>query len=975
MKRALFFAFLIGLFFSTGSLQAQQYISCGCSCNWGYWNTGANHTILFNGTTVTLDGVNIVSDATKEVWVGVFYDSLGTLKNAGNLQWTGVSNALTAWGTESGYVNGLASNELMKWKICVKTLPSGPTTKYDATAVYMPFMPNTSNYATNGMSGLTSLTATSALGVAATSLISPTSGCGLSSAQTVQVSFTNNQAGNISGNINLTYSINGGTPATGVFTGGLAAGQTANYTFTQPANLSALGVGNTDSTYQITFTVQMATGTDVNPNDNTMTVAVTNEVPPATSFHVNTTTYPTYPNFCYAPGLAPITLIGVPAGGTFSGDGVSGNYFIPDMAKGMCATCTSFVVTYNYFDAASQCTGSAQGTIYLNTIPTAAINNNDVDLCVFETITVTGSPAGGVFMGSSYLNASTGIFTPAIAQNYNLTYKYTNPTTGCSDTSDVKVFIAHSLPNATINNLHRAYCSDGADVTLQGSPAGGTYSSSTGAVIANGVFKPSQTSVLTHNITYAYTDANGCFDDFSTNVKVFNGNPTLDFTGLLPAYCNDDTSFTLTPVYTTTPSSLSWVGATNAQFSPTTIGSQTVSLTGLWTNVYFNDTAICNNVATHSTIVWALPQVNLSNGLPISNIGSVETAEPDSVHLNAGPGYTYIWSTGQTSQIITTPGYGVYWVTITDNHGCKNSDDLAITGTDLKVAVLASPVSNCEFINPCSTPVTVKVTNPGTYTFTTHDIISFTGRINNDLVQSQTISLGDNTPITSIAPGDTVLFTFNSSLPGCSTLVNPGDYSFKVVAKFVPNTTVFQLPDVQSNNDTLITIVTNGGLPVVDLGADITTGSPDTITLNAGDGFVSYLWTAGSPGAVDQIITVPLFFGDEEYCVEVVDVYGCETSDCIVIYNGIDELASSYELFNVYPNPSHGSFFVDMSNRSNQPVSFEILDAQGKLVKRAVSQQTSQFTKEFDVRDLPKGLYSIRAYNGVDYVSAHILIQ
>lgn len=971
MKKALTLAFILSILLISNQLQAQAFSTCSCLCGWGYTNTGSNHTIGLTSTVVTLDGNVIAGNGTTQnVYLGVFYDSLGTLKNAGFVAWTGAPTAITAWGAESGITNGFANNELFKWKMCVVNLTNNTSTTYDCVVEYLQFMPNTSNYSTNGLSNVNSISAVSAIGLEAQSWLAPMDGCGLDNAETVQVKFKNDQAGTITQNILLSYSINGGTPVTETYTNDVIAGEVVTYTFTQTANFSAIG------TYDVSFSVQLATGNDTDPTDNTVTTTVTNQTPPSVSFGANMSEFPTYPNFCYTSFMSPITLTGTPAGGVFTGDGTQANLFIPDQAKGMCPTCTSFVVCYEFFDPVTDCTGSYCDTIFLNTIPNASITTTDLDLCQYDTIVVNGSPAGGVFSDNfNVVNASSGVFSPQTAGNYVMTYTYTNPATGCFKVSTPKTFVAHALPVAGISNFKRAYCSDGADVTVNGTPAGGVFTSSTGAVFQGNIFKPSQSSVLTHQVKYAYTDSWGCYDDFTISIKVFNGNPTIDFTGLATNYCVFDPQVTLTPVHPITPASTQWTGATNGVFNPNTIGTKTVSLKGFWNNLYFGDTATCDNQVNKNTIVYALPQINLAANFNLSNIGSVETAEPDTIQLNAGPGYQYSWNTGQSTQLITTTGYGDYSVTITDNHGCKNSDTLAVTGTDLTVIELVSPSSNCEFPDPCSIPVTVKVTNPGTYKFKKFDKISFTGKINNNLVQSQTIELGVNTTIQEIAPGDTVLFTFNNQLPGCSTLVNVGEYSYRIVGKFMPNTTIFQLPDVKPSNDTLVAIVENGGVPVVNLGADITSATPDTITLNAGDGFVSYLWTSGAPGAVDQVIQVPYFNGSTEFCVTVVDRFGCEASDCITIFNGIDNLAASYESFNIYPNPSNGLFRVEISNLSNKEVSFDILDVQGKIVYQAKSNQTARFVQEFDLKHLPKGLYNVRVFNGTDLISGNILIQ
>ena len=122
---------------------------------WVFSNTGSNHSVLIQNTIpIDINGSTIaIGD-----YIGVFYDSLGSLSCAGYMLWTGSSDAVTAWGTESGVVNGFASNEVFKWKIW----DASENIEYSATATYLSSFPNTSLYATNGMSGLMTLTAQSA---------------------------------------------------------------------------------------------------------------------------------------------------------------------------------------------------------------------------------------------------------------------------------------------------------------------------------------------------------------------------------------------------------------------------------------------------------------------------------------------------------------------------------------------------------------------------------------------------------------------------------------------------------------------------------------------------------------------------------------------------------------------------------------------------------------------------------------------
>jgi hypothetical protein len=80
--------------------------------------------------------------------------------------------------------------------------------------------------------------------------LSPLSGCGLTSTETIIVRLKNSGLDTIY-TMNVSYSINGGLPVNEIWNGALATNQTVDYTFTQTADLSALG------TYHIFFEVDL----------------------------------------------------------------------------------------------------------------------------------------------------------------------------------------------------------------------------------------------------------------------------------------------------------------------------------------------------------------------------------------------------------------------------------------------------------------------------------------------------------------------------------------------------------------------------------------------------------------------------------------------------------------------------------------------------------------------------------------------
>jgi gliding motility-associated-like protein len=79
-----------------------------------------------------------------------------------------------------------------------------------------------------------------------------------------------------------------------------------------------------------------------------------------------------------------------------------------------------------------------------------------------------------------------------------------------------------------------------------------------------------------------------------------------------------------------------------------------------------------NNIDTINTKLYSLPSLTLSKDSIICR-GTPRV-------LEAGKGFAnYLWSTGESTPSIAVNNTGLYWVKITDNHSCSNSDSLLVT--------------------------------------------------------------------------------------------------------------------------------------------------------------------------------------------------------------------------------------------------------------------------------------------------------
>jgi hypothetical protein len=150
-------------------------------------------------------------------------------------------------------------------------------------------------------------------------------------------------------------------------------------------------------------------------------------------------------------------------------------------------------------------------SVAINALPVVTCPN-DTTLCSNEpAYTLTGaSPPGGNYSGTG---VSGGIFDPALASpGVNVvTYTYTDVNL-CSANCTIDITV-NTAPVA-IAGTYGPACIDDPDITLMGSPVGGTWS---GIGVTGNMFDP---SFGTQTLTYTYTDVNLCTDSDATTIIV-----------------------------------------------------------------------------------------------------------------------------------------------------------------------------------------------------------------------------------------------------------------------------------------------------------------------------------------------------------------------------------------------------------------------------------------------------------------------
>jgi len=139
-------------------------------------------------------------------------------------------------------------------------------------------------------------------------------------------------------------------------------------------------------------------------------------------------------NFDVCISSDPVTLTGgLPAGGTYSGTGVTGNVFDPSVGA------DTYTITYSYTDPGTGCSNECTFEITVNALPIVDCPGDDT-VCEDESsFDLTGAtPAGGDYSGTG-VDANS--FDPAVAGvgTHTITYVYTDPVTSCTDSCDFNI--------------------------------------------------------------------------------------------------------------------------------------------------------------------------------------------------------------------------------------------------------------------------------------------------------------------------------------------------------------------------------------------------------------------------------------------------------------------------------------------------------------------------------------------------------
>jgi hypothetical protein len=460
-------------------------------------------------------------------------------------------------------------------------------------------------------------------------------------------------------------------------------------------------------------------------------------------------------------------------GGSFSGNGVAGNFFIPNASGGV----GSKTITYTSGANGYGCINTLQDNISVaaDFSPSAG---GAQSVCQGQSVNLSGaSPASGSWSTSDCVGCISGnSFNAAGLNAGGYTVTYTVNQSGCVRAAN-KTVTVNALPAVEAGN-NLAACSNGVavDLTLGGvNPAGGSWSSPTGSVNSainngNSTLNPSGLAAGGYSLIYTVT-ANGCSNSDARTLTI-NAPPAVD-AGSDQITCLNGGNIALTG---NNPAGGAWSGSgvSGSTFNPVTAG------TGNHVITYSYNNGTCGNSDTKTITVNTAGPIDAGTNFSVCfNSGNYA--------LTGGSPAGGTWSgtsvSGSTFNSNTPPGAYVITYTVLSN-GCIGNDTRTITVNALPSVEAGNNLITCT--NTAAFNLTGASPSGGTWSgpglsgpaqFTPAlagtgvHILTYTYTDNNNCTSSDTRSITVNAP-TPVAIGGDQTFCTNSAVYNLNSDVN-----------------------------------------------------------------------------------------------------------------------------------------------------------------------------------------------------------
>jgi hypothetical protein len=659
---------------------------------------------------------------------------------------------------------------------------------------------------------------------------------------------------------------------------------------------------------------------------------------------------------------------GSPAGGTYSGFGVTNGQFFPSLSG-----VGPRIITYTYTDP-NGCIATATQSITVRPKPTVSINPVG-PFCVTEPPVALnfGQPAGGTYSGLGVLN-DTLYLGVAGSGTRLLNYTYTD-SFGCSETTSA-FYTIHAPPVVSAVPMASICQTDAPFALSNGSPTGGTYS---GTGVQSGIFDPSTAGPGVHPVTYSYTNSTGCTDSTTFNITV-TGQPLINF----PAISNRCTNDAPLELNFATPSGggYSGPGVSSGYFFPGNAGP------GIHALVYsFVDSNGCAGTDTSwvtvdsvtNSSLQPLPAlcldaspIPLNQGSPVGGvyygIGVVGNQFDPAVSGIGTHQISYVvtnaagCSDTSYQNITVHPLPDIQWTTA--NSVCINNGPISIAGATPTGGTYSGPGVIGSTFNPAAAGV-------GTHTIT----YSYTNVF--QCTKDTTIQI-QVTPTPSISISSFPVICEKDSVFSLTPYATPQG-GYWTGTGVTTNGNEFDPQDAAAGTHTLIYHYSdaNGCSSTQSVVVQVSSNPPIPLIIQSGSylycnwGFYDYQWSIDGQNIDTATGQTILATQSGTYVVVITNSFGCSsTSSGYFTYGvGIDEEENALKL---YPNPANRSISIEGLVGDNCHI--QIINAMGQIVYNEQKSLNNERV-QISTSDIASGVYTILLNNSGNTYRLPVIIQ
>ena len=656
-----------------------------------------------------------------------------------------------------------------------------------------------------------------------------------------------------------------------------------------------------------------------------------------------------------------------------------------------------------------------------------------------DSINVTVNPTYFIPLLDTICNGDS-LLLGGIYQTTPGTYYDTLPTVNGCDSIIATTLTVNPLPVISITPSPGFVCNYGDTVMLLASGAVNyTWSPAAGLDTTTG---DTVLAFPSTDTTYTVTGTNvyGCIDSTTVSVQLSTVNPVASFTASITNLCEGNTVTFNNTSTDATGFSWSFPGGTTADTTVqnpivtynsagvfdvtlTALGcsvDSTITLSGYITvNSTYDTTAtavICegDSIQLPGGAFADTPGIYYDTLLTVDGCDSIivttltvnptptvviqgDTIACDSTILDEGvgiPGDTYLWSTGETTQIIVVDTTGIYWLMVTDGNGCQGSDTINVTINPTYIIPLSETICDSDslFLGGAYQ------TTAGTYYDTLPTVNGCDSILATTLTVNQTynVSLPDN-----ICDGDSsfiggvwqttpgIYYDTSATVNGCDSIVATtltvnsvdtittsmsicfGD-SILLGGAYQTTADIYYDTDTSSNgcDSVVITTLTVNPLPPM----PTVTVNDNQLASSPANAYQWYFYDTLIAGATSQFYTATQ---TGYYSVMVADVNGCwSVSDPYwVIVTSINDIEFLSNL-NIYPNPNTGEFIIEMNFSKSQDVEIKLFYISGQMIySENLKQFKGAYFKRINIKDFSIGVYLLKVKTDYGEINKKIVFE